>query len=208
MKHLFTFLLVILITGSVAAQPSKTTYKQDSIQIRTTIMSFYNWYQHNYSKLEFGDLYVGTKSPGKPPYKIDWKKAEKYFVKIRTYAPQLGEAFIVNLRKFLHECDSAFKKEPDGEVPYGFDYDWYTNSQEEASYLTDELKKAKQWIITVDGLNASVDVLGFYMDGTKKIETVVMCFVLKKEKGKWKIAKIGCPYNEPPPMEEIKTPGQ
>jgi len=69
------------------------------------------------------------------------------------------------------------------EIPWGFDYDWYTNSQEEAQVLIDELKKAKQWAMTINGVSASVDVLGFYTDNGKKIETVVMCFKMKKEKG-------------------------
>ncbi len=79
-------------------------------------------------------------------------------------------------------------------MPYNFDYDWYTNSQEEPQVLVDELKKSKQWITTVKGMDATVDVLGFYMDNGKQVETVIMCFGMKKEKGKWKIARIGCPY--------------
>ncbi|MBL0152098.1 MAG: hypothetical protein IPP93_00875 [Chitinophagaceae bacterium] len=140
------------------------------------------------------NLYEGIRSKDNPPYRINWKEAERYFGFIRSSVPQLGEEFIKNLRILLKQSDSAFKADPESDMPYNFDYDWYTNSQEEPQVLVDELKKSKQWITTVKGMDATVDVLGFYMDSGKKVETVIMCFGMKKEKGKWKIARIGCPY--------------
>jgi hypothetical protein len=203
MRKILTPILVCLLAATGMTQPA-ATFKSDSTQIRATVLSFYNWYMKNHARLNSFELYTGIKTKDAPPYKINWKEAEKYFAYIRSSVPQLGEVFIANQRAFLKECDSAFKEDPEGDVPYGFDYDWYTNSQEDASYLVDELKKSKQWVTTVNGSTADVDVLGYYMDGTRKIETVVMCFTMNKQKGKWRIAKIGCPYTDPPPMEEIK----
>src|SRR5262245_51663259 len=146
MKHLLFFLLASLaITGSQAQYQRASA--EDSTRIGATIMDFYNWYLENPAKLNSFELYRGVKVKDQPPYKIDWKEADKYFAFIRSSVPQLGEEFIKNQRAFLKKCDSAFKADLDGDVPYGFDYDWYTNSQEEASYLVDEIKKSPKWNI-------------------------------------------------------------
>jgi hypothetical protein len=191
-KIVIIFSLAILAKNTVCAQTSRT----DSTQIRSTIMSFYNWYIKNQSKINSFELYKGTKSSDTPPYKINWPEVNKYFAFIRSSVPWLGEAYIANQKKFFQECDSAFKADPEGEIPYGFDFDWYTNSQEDAGWLVDELKNATQWVTTVNGMDATVDVLGFYNDNGKQVETVILCYAMKKEKGKWKIARISCPYSK------------
>ena len=191
-----SLLIIIFFTAVVsAAQPVKSI-KDDSVQIRKTVIAFYNWYNKNYTKLQSFTLYTGVKTRVGPSYKINWKEAERYLIFIRTAVPWLGDEFIKSQRNFFRQCDSAFKVNTEEEIPYGFDYDWYTNSQEEPQWLIDELKKSKQWVMTVKGNNANVDVLGYYMDQGNKVETVVMCFVMKKEKAKWKIAKIGCVYGQ------------
>ena len=187
-----SFICTVLFSSAQAGK----TVNSDSAQIKNSILTFYNWYNKNYTKLQGFTLYTGTKTKDSPPYKINWKEAERYFVYLKTAVPNIGDEFIKNQRIFFQQCDSAFKVDVEDEIPYGFDYDWYTNSQEEPKLLIDELKKSKQWVTVVNGNDATVDVLGFYMDGNKKVETVVMCFGMKKEKGKWKIARIGCPYKE------------
>lgn len=191
-----SLLFIIYFTAVVSAAQSVKSINDDSLQIRNTVTTFYNWYNKNYTKFQSFTLYTGVKKIAGPPYKINWKEAERYLIFIRTTVPWLGDEFIKNQRNFFRQCDSAFKVNTEEEIPYGFDYDWYTNSQEEPQWLTDELKKSKQWVITVKGNNANVDVLGYYMDQGNKVETVVMCFVMKKEKAKWKISKIGCVYQE------------
>ncbi len=212
MKKLLCLAGSIVFAFTINAQTGNAT-KTDSIQIRNTITSFYEWYLNNHAKLNSFELYRGTKSNDTPPYKIDWKEAERYFAFIRSSVPQLGEEFIKNQRIFLKQCDSAFKKDLDGEVPYGFDYDWYTNSQEDASWLVDEIKKAEQWLINVNGLSANVE-LHTLKYSEHRTTYPFICYQMKKEKalndkvglGKWKIARIGCvsPDNEPPPVEVIK----
>ncbi len=198
-------LLFILLAFGINGFSQKAT-KADSMQIRTTITAFYTWYNKNWQKMSNFRLYTGTRSIDNPPYKINWKEAEKYFGYIRTSVPQLGEAFISNERIFLKECDSAFKADPSEEMPYGFDYDRFTNSQEDPQWLLDELKKSRLWEITSVNNTANVDVLGSFLEQGKEVETVVMCFEMKKEKarlndkvgqGKWKIAKIGCKFIVP-----------
>ncbi len=192
MKKIILSFVVVLISATLFAQKSGS----DSTQIRQTIMSFYGWYTKNHARLNSFELYKGTKTNDSPPYKINWVEVNKYFSYIRSSVPWLGEEFIKNQKIFFQQCDSAFSEDEEGEIPYGFDYDWYTNSQEDVSWLVDELKKATQWVTTVNGTDANVDVLGLYNDNGKEIETVILCYGMKKEKGKWKISRIGCPYSK------------
>jgi len=194
MKYFTTLLIATILALASMAQPGKKV-NTDSVQIRNTIISFYNWYLKNQAKLNSFELYQGLKVRDEPPYKINWNEAERYFGYIRSSVPQLGEAFIKNQRVFLKQCDSAFKVDLEDEIPYGFDYDWYTNSQEDPSYLVDEIKKSKRWLIKVEGIAATVEILTEYNAGTEKSETGLICFKMKKETGKWKIAEIGCAFS-------------
>ena len=164
---------------------------KDSVEIRKTITDFYNWYNKNYEKLQVYKLYSSLKKKDLPPYKINWDEVEKYQQFIRTSVPQLGEEFISNQKKFFQQCDSAFKVDINDELPYGFDYDWYTNSQEDAQYLVDEINKNKPWPISITGENAFVEVRGDFDDNGKKQATSFLTLYMKKEDGQWKIAKVG-----------------
>lgn len=183
-----------------AANEPKTTetagtVAEDSAQIRKVITDFYNWYGRNDMKLMKYDLYSGIKKKDAPPYKINWDEVEKYQAFLRDSVPQLGQEFLQNQKKMLQQCDSAFKVDTEDEVPYGFDYDWYTNSQEDTKYTTDEINKPLGWDITVNGDYANVGVKGVvisYENGNeKKKEEVILKLQMKKENGKWTIARIG-----------------
>jgi len=171
-------------TTEVAADPAK-----DSTEIRKVITDFYNWYNTNYAKFQEYNLYGGIKKKDMPPYKINWDEVEKYQDFIRTSVPQLGEKFLSNQKKFFQQCDSAFKVDTQDELPYGFDYDWYTNSQEDPSYLLDGINKSPKWMINVKGEEASVEIGApghkDYLAGS-----LLLYVGMKKENGKWTIAKI------------------
>jgi hypothetical protein len=171
-------------TVEVVQDPAK-----DSAEIRTVITDFYNWYNKNYAKLQEYHLYSGIKKKEAPPYKINWEEVEKYQDFIRTSVPQLGEEFIKNQKHFFQQCDSAFKVDVNDDIPYGFDFDWYTNSQEETQYLVDEINKSLPWTITWSDDNALVDVKAEYDNNGKKTTATAITIVMKKENGKWKIAK-------------------
>ena len=192
MKNILVIVSLLFFTSAAGAQASRT----DSTQIRSAIMGFYNWYLKNHPKLNSFELYKGVKNNDSPPYKINWTEVNRYFAFIRSSVPWLGEAYIAGQKKFFQECDSAFTADPEGEIPYGFDFDWYTNSQEDPGWLVEELKQARAWVTTVEGNDATVDVLGQYNDNGKMVETVILCYAMKKEKGKWKIARISCPYSK------------
>ncbi len=165
---------------TAAAGPAK-----DSAEIRTVITSFYTWYNTNYTKLMKYDLYSGIKKKDKPPYKINWDEVEKYQQFIQDSIPQLGAAFLASQKHFFEQCDSAFKKDVGDGPPYGFDYDWYTNSQEDVQYTLDEVNK-NNWIISQSGENARVQV-----GGSKESNDTGLIIYMKKENDKWTIAKIG-----------------
>lgn len=162
---------------------------KDSTEIREVISSFYNWYDKNFAKFQTYDLYSGIRKKDAPPYKINWHEVKKYQQFIHDSIPQLGEEFNMNQKRFFEQCDSAFKVDVEDDIPYGFDFDWFTNSQEDTKYLLDEINKSLPWAITITGDKATVDVKGEYNnDGEKKTETTIT-IQMKKENGKWKIAK-------------------
>ena len=208
MKQLILFLLIIsigLVSCKQKEKPGKTGTKEtatdslqkittntarDTSEIKNTIMDFYKWYNKNYEKFAAYHLYSSIKKKDNPPYKFNWEEGEKYLTFIRESVPQLGEAFINNQRQFFKQCDSAFKVDVKDDIPYGFDYDWYTNSQEDPQVLIDELNQSKQWITTINGDEAHVSVKGTFLDNGKQTETNIISFDMKKENSTWTIAKI------------------
>jgi len=179
------------------AEPEKTaevtttvSVAEDSAAIRQVILDFYNWYTPNYEKLMDYQLYKGVKKPHTPPYQIDWPIVDKYQAYLRQAAPQLGEDFYKAQKSMLAQADSAFKVDLEEELPYGFDYDWYTNSQEEPSYFLDGIKASKKWMIQVKGEDATVEIEA--PESENFASGSLLIFVgLKKENGQWKIARIG-----------------
>jgi len=167
---------------------------EDSTAIRKVITEFYNWYNENYAKLQDYHLYSSIRKKDAPPYKINWYEVEKYQQFIRTAVPQLGEEFLINQKRFFQECDSAFKVDTGDDIPYGFDYDWYTNSQEDAQYLVDQINRGTPWIITRAGNYITVDVRGGVDINGKKGEGSFITITMKNENGQWKIARIGSDY--------------
>jgi hypothetical protein len=201
----FLFLSALVITGckdqkekadgEVTAEPQTPVvvqdFAKDSAEIRKVITDFYKWYTANDTKLQGYDLYSSIKRKSLPPYKMNWEQVEKYQAFIRSSVPQLGETFLRNQKRFFEQCDSAFKVNVDDDIPYGFDYDWYTNSQEDPQYLLDEINKSKPWSMTLAAEDATVSVKGEYDNNGKPEETTFITLAMKKENGQWKIAKIG-----------------
>ena len=207
MKRIIFFLFIATI-GIVSCKDKKTTTEKDAVateqktpemaaadpakdstKVRTVIMNFYNWYNTSFTKFQEYHLYGGIKKKDMPPYKINWDQVTKYQDFIRTSVPQLGDEFLSNQKKFFQQCDSAFKVDVEDELPYGFDYDWYTNSQEDPSYLLDGINKSAKWMINVKGKEASVEIGA--PDHKDYLAGSLLLYVgMKKENGKWTIAKI------------------
>jgi hypothetical protein len=191
MKKIFLYTLILLSSigckskqqDAEAVKPStieKADPAKDSASIHNVISSFYIWYNKNNTALMKFNLYDGIKQKDAPPYRINWQEVEKYQQFIRDSIPQLGEQFLSNQRHFFEQCDSAFKKDVKDEIPFGFDYDWYTQSQEDPSYLLEEMnKKSTEWKIQVVQDSAAVNAPND------------LFITMKKEKGQWTIASIG-----------------
>lgn len=163
---------------------------QDSADIKKVIMDFYDWYKINAEKFQKYKLYSGVGSNDDAPYKINWDEVERYHRFISTSAPHLGQEFIKKQRIFFQQCDSVYKLN-EYDSPYGFDYDWYTNSQEDAQELIDRLNEAGKWNIAVNGNDAKAEVMSYYDDNGKQEEELVIRILMKRENNKWTIAAIG-----------------
>ncbi len=199
MRNIFLIVMLLMILGackdkkqttesvSEKSELTKPDRAKDSTEIRETILSFYNWYNSNYNKLQKFTLYKGDR----PPYKMNWPEVDRMHQYIHDSVPQLGEVFLKNQKIFLQEADSAFKVDVEDDIPYGFDWDWYTNSQEDPKYLLEEINKSNTWNYNINGDNAIVIIKGLYNDNGKQTETSLVKLDMNREKGKWKIAKIG-----------------
>lgn len=174
-------------TAPVATTPEPG---KDSADIRAVIIDFYTWYASNYKKLMSFDLYRSLKKNNAAPYELNQSEVKKYRDFVRDSITQLGAEFDKNLAIIFAKADSAFKANKKDDVPAYFDYDWYTNGQENASWFLNGLKTSSKWIINVKGDEASVEV------GTPENKDYVSGMLLlyagmKKENGQWTIAKIG-----------------
>lgn len=184
---LFCFLLAV---NGIAAQKKEAS---DSAQIKATVILFYKWYNLNWKKPAAFKLYKGKEKANSPPYVIDWAEAERYFAYLRKSVPYIGEGFIATEKKRLQESEEAFQKFPEDEVPAGFDYDPFTNSQEDTRIFLGELRKgSKKWrIVFPEKGRAHVSVL--YPEGDS-----FFCSDLVKEKSGWKITNSSCEDGAPP----------
>ncbi len=174
--------------AATETQTTSTTVDRakDSAAIRNVIISFYNWYNTNYTKLMKYDLYSGIKKEDAPPYKINWNEVGRYQQFIRDSIPQLGAAFLAEQKLFFQRADSAFKKDVEDDIPYGFDYDWYTNSQEDTQYTLELINRNEPWNMMIDPEKAQVEI-----GVTQEEGSTGLIIQLKKENDKWTISKIG-----------------
>jgi hypothetical protein len=181
-KKLF-FVLFLLCTLPAIAQ--KKVMSADETVCKTTVIDFYKWYKANSRKIDAFVLYKGKKKNNMPPYIIDWKAVDRYFAFVRKSVPYLGEAFISNEKKFFADTQKDFDIYPDDEVPPGFDYDRFTDSQEDAKYTLSQviLNRKSQWDVKLKGNTAVV-----YITVPGGIEQQKAKVELTKEKDIWKIS--------------------
>lgn len=203
MKRIPAALLAVIIFWTACKQKPNTdnssgdkspgiTSEADSSAIRETVTDFYDWYNNGYEKFFRFDLYDGIEKPDQPPYRINWENVTKYQQFITDSVPQLGRQFLANQKRFLGQCDSAFRADTTDEIPYGFDYDWYTNSQEGPEYLVKDLHEPKsKWDIRVNGDMADLKITSTREFEGKEETYTVISLSMQRENGRWKIAKIG-----------------
>jgi len=111
--------------------------------IKQTFFSFLKFYQKNEMKFNSFKLFKGTGKEDGPPFKMQWKEADKYFTYLRANVPYVGEGYIKAERNHFKFSDSCFKADPQEEIAAGFDYDRWAGGQESISYTLKWYTSAK-----------------------------------------------------------------
>lgn len=190
-KFYFTGLLLLLCTLLTQAQLNK---EQKNIQ--QTFFNFLKFYKVNEKKFNVFRLYKGTGKDNSPPYKIQWKEAEKYFSFLRTSVPYVGEAYIQAERNHFKYYDSCYKADPAEEMPVGFDFDRWAGGQEDISYTIKWYTSAKnKYVVTINGNTAQLKIGAELMEGTTEKDRSWSIVPFVKEKGKWVMADNIYPLN-------------
>jgi hypothetical protein len=163
----------------------------DSVQIEHTITSFYKWYNNNWEKVNAFKLYNSKTGPEGPPYIVNWKGVKKYFTYLKKEAPQLHPEFYLAEREEFKRLQKGFDKNPQEAIAIGFDYDRFTNSQDEPQWFITELKKTAKWQIDYKtNTEAIITLWQSASDARGDYQYQLMCFDMKKTGKGWKIAAI------------------
>lgn len=177
-------LLCLLSTAPVAAQRMVSEKTSDERQIRQVIQTFYVWYErHQQTVRAFAELKV--RPDVKAATGVNWSEVARLHAYLHQSAPGLADAYFENDREFLREKDSLFRANPDEEM--GFDYDRYTQSQNDPAYLFRQLAVRNRWDITISGDTAYVTA---YNRTSGEILDFAFSWEMRKEGGAWKIARI------------------
>jgi hypothetical protein len=193
MKKTVLLFLAVLFTGLVFAQ-----LNAEQVTIRKVFFDFLGFYKKNETKFNSFKLYKGTGKENNPPYKIQWKEAEKYFTYLRSSVPYVGEAYINTEKAHFKFSDSCFKAEPQDELPAGFDYDRWAGGQESIEYTYKWYTSAKnKYIVTITGNKAVLKIGSVLLGDSNNEKDRSWSFVpFVKEKGTWKMADNVYPATE------------
>jgi hypothetical protein len=184
MKQLRLFFLLFFAVTTSTAQLTK---EQESI--RQTFFSFLKFYKKNVQRFNAFKLYRGTGAENGPPYKLQWKEAEKYFTYLRKNVPYVGEAYIKAERAHFTYSDSCFKADAQEEIAAGFDYDRWAGGQEDITYTLKWYTDPKnKYMVTITG-NTALLKIGSPLDkGAPEKDRSWSAVPFTKEKGKWVMA--------------------
>lgn len=157
----------------------------DSLKIRKQASDFFRWYARNWRQVESFKLYTTSTSDTGQRHRINWKTVARYEEFLRSRLPMVGEAFILAERAFFRRADSAFRAEPQEEMPFGFTYDRWVNAQEYPSYVVPFiLDPNRKWEILVQDNRGVIHI--YYLnpaEGRDQIRVV-------RERGRWKLASV------------------
>ncbi|MEP7237497.1 MAG: hypothetical protein ABI685_06525 [Ferruginibacter sp.] len=192
MKKITACFIALLFTLASYAQ-----LNAEQTAIRKVFFDFLLFYKKNEAKFNSFKLYKGVGKDNNPPYKLQWKEAEKYFTYLRNNVPYVGEAYINAERTHFIFADSGFKEDPKEELPAGFDYDRWAGGQESIQYTYKWYTSAKnKYIVTITGNTAVLKIGGELWDGAAEKDRSWSFVPFVKEKGKWKMADNIYPADE------------
>lgn len=193
MKRILLSLLFLYVTVTANAQ---LTSEQQTI--KQTFFSFLKFYKNNEKQFNAFRLYRGTGKENAPPYKIQWKEAEKYFAYLRKNVPYVGEAYIKAERSHFTYADSCFKADPEEEIAAGFDFDRWAGGQEDIAYTIKwYTSKKNKYTVTITGNTAVLKIGAELMEGTTEKDRSWSFVPFTKEKGKWVMADNIYPMDDP-----------
>ncbi len=158
---------------------SPTSNASDSLGITESLHGFYTWYDANEEKLAKIDFIEDDKKGGSV---LNEKKLQKYLAEVKK-SGFVSDELIADETKFYHACAKIWVKEQPFEVHTGLESDRFLCAQDYiAPYNTGIVKsiingdRAHATLTLKDGMNSSND----------------FNYEMKKENGKWLIAKLDC----------------
>jgi hypothetical protein len=192
MKKILLCLLFLYVAVTANAQLTK-----EQQTIKQTFFSFLQFYKKNEKQFNAFRLYRGTGKENGPPYKLQWKEAEKYFAYLRKSVPYVGEAYIKAEHTHFTFADSCFKADPQEEIAAGFDFDRWAGGQEDITYTLKWYTDPKnKYIVTITG-NTALLKIGSPLDkGAPEKDRSWSAVPFTKEKGKWVMADNIYPMND------------
>lgn len=181
-----------ITTGFIAllfALPVFSQLNAEQVAIRKAFFDFLGFYKKNEVKFNSFKLYKGTGKENGPPYKLQWKEAEKYFAYLRSSVPYVGEAYIKAENEHFKFADSCFKADPQDEIAAGFDFDRWAGGQESIEYTYKWYTSSKnKYTVTITGNTAVLKIGGELWAGAAEKDRSWSFVPFVKEKGKWKMA--------------------
>jgi hypothetical protein len=184
MKKITACFIVLLFALPVFSQLNK-----EQLAVRKVFFDFLDFYKKNEAKFNSFRLYKGTGKESGPPFKLQWREAEKYFTYLRSSVPFVGEAYIKAEREHFKFADSCFKADPQEELPVGFDFDRWAGGQESIEYTYKWYTSSKnKYSVTITGNTAVLKIGGELYAGAAEKDRSWSFVPFVKEKGKWKMA--------------------
>lgn len=189
-----------ITTGFIAllfALPAFAQLNTEQLAVRKVFFDFLGFYKKNEAKFNSFKLYKGTGKENGPPYKVQWKEAEKYFAYLRNNVPYVGEAYIKAEREHFKYADSCFKADPQEEIAAGFDFDRWAGGQESIEYTYKWYTSPKnKYAVTITGNTAVLKIGAELWAGATEKDRSWSMVPFVKEKGKWKMADNIYPVDE------------
>jgi hypothetical protein len=190
----------ILIAGLTAwmfMMPAFAQLNAEQAAIKKTFTAFLSYYKKNEARFNAFKIYKGTGPENGPPYRIQWKEAEKYFAFLRKQVPYVGEAYIKAEKAHFKYADSLFRLYPEEEIAAGFDYDRWGGGQESIQYMYKWHTSPKnKYLVTITGNTALLKIGSELWEGASEKDRSWNIVPFIKEKGKWKMADNIYPANE------------
>lgn len=174
---------------SLFAIPAFSQLNAEQIAVRKVFFDFLGFYKMHETKFNSFRLYKGTGKENGPPFKVQWKEAEKYFTYLRSSVPYVGQAYIEAEREHFKYADSCFKANPEDEIAAGFDFGRWAGGQESIKYTYKWYTSSKnKFRVTITGNTAVLKIGAELLNGATEKDRIWSMVPFTKEKGKWKMA--------------------